>query len=84
MIKRNKARRLKREQEEEKVEQEKLEKMMKEEDKLRGMLAGLLSCPHCNSLLAPPSPIYQCSDGHILCQQCRFSEKLKVGETGSY
>ena len=80
MIKRNKARRMKREQEEQRVEQEKLEEMMKDEEKLRGLLSVLFSCPLCNSLLTPPSPIYQCRDGHILCQQCRYSEKMKVGE----
>ena len=63
-----------------KYRQEKLEEMMKDEEKLRGLLSVLFSCPLCNSLLTPPSPIYQCRDGHILCQQCRYSEKMKVGE----
>lgn len=78
MIKRNKARRMKREAEEQKLEEEKLQQMLKEEDQLRIVLENLFKCPFCNFLMAPPSPIYQCADGHILCHQCRNSAKLKV------
>ena len=79
MIKRNKARRVQREQEEKKAEEEKLQQMFKEEEQLRGVLESLFKCPFCKVLLAPPSPIYQCGDGHILCHQCRHSDKFKVG-----
>jgi len=77
MIKRNKARRVQREQEEKKAEEEKLQQMFKEEEQLRGVLESLFKCPFCKVLLAPPSPIYQCGDGHILCHQCRHSDKFK-------
>ena len=78
MIKRNKARRMKREADQQKLEEEKLQQMLKEEDQLRIVLENLFKCPFCNFLMAPPSPIYQCGDGHILCHQCRNSAKLKV------
>ena len=78
MIKRNKERRMKREAEEQKLEEEKLQLMLREEDQLRIVLENLFKCPFCNFLMAPPAPIYQCGDGHILCHQCRHSAKLKV------
>ena len=63
------------------LEEEKLGQMLKEEDQLRGFLGNLFKCPFCDFHMVPPSPIYQCSDGHILCHQCRHSAKLKVGRT---
>jgi len=30
-----------------------------------------LRCPSCTSPLLPPSPVYQCEDGHVLCYMCR-------------
>ena len=78
MIKRNKERRMKREADQQTLEEEKLQQMLKEEDQLRIVLENLFKCPFCNFLMAPPSPIYQCGDGHILCHQCRHSTKLKV------
>ena len=78
MIKRNKARRMKREAEQKTLEEEKLQQMLKEENQLRIVLENLFKCPFCNFLMAPPSPIYQCGDGHIICHQCRHSAKLKV------
>ena len=50
--------------------------MLKEEDHLRGILENLFKCPFCGMLMVPPSPIYQCDDGHILCAECRHSAKL--------
>ena len=78
---------MKREAEEQKLEEEKLQLMLREEDQLRVVLENLFKCPFCNFLMAPPAPIYQCGDGHILCHQCRHSAKLKVilpGQTCQY
>ena len=69
---------MKREADQQTLEEEKLQQMLKEEDQLRIVLENLFKCPFCNFLMAPPSPIYQCGDGHILCHQCRHSAKLKV------
>ena len=35
-------------------------------------------CPSCTSPLLPPSPVYQCEDGHVLCYMCRALPGLQV------
>ena len=49
------------------------------EDKLLARsLKSHFSCPICEDLMTPPSPIYQCEDGHILCQHCKKNPDIKV------
>jgi len=76
-IKKNRDRRLKKEKEEQKVEVEKKVVEAKEEKELQRSMASIFKCPLCDITMSPPRKIYQCIDGHILCQDCRRSEKIK-------
>ena len=78
LVKKNRDRRLKKEKEEQKVEEEKKAVEDKEEKELQKGLAALFKCPLCAVTMSPPRKIYQCMDGHILCKECRKSEKVKV------
>ena len=33
-------------------------------------LRNELNCPVCSVWMLPPSPIYQCEDGHVMCYKC--------------
>ena len=37
-----------------------------------------LSCPCCAGEMTPPSGIYQCRDGHVVCQQCYQHKHVQV------
>merc|ERR1719204_1739893 len=41
-------------------------------------LKSLFRCTTCSSELPPPTPIYQCEDGHLLCQHCKKNPDVKV------
>ena len=73
MIKKNKERRLARLQEEERLEADRVSRV---EASLRGQLEQLFRCPHCPAVMAPPARIFQCRDGHTLCQQCHAKFKV--------
>ena len=51
--------------------------------------AELLSCPVCFEQMKPPKKIFQCSNGHALCEQCKDNPALtscpicRIGFTGS-
>ena len=82
-IKKNRERRLKKEEEEkETVEEYKFfqpEKNVEQKDKLLAKsLRTQFNCPICADIMSPPSPIYQCEDGHILCQRCKKNPDIKV------
>merc|ERR1719369_864509 len=34
-----------------------------------------LECPVCLEEMCPPTSIWQCSTGHVLCQTCRYKVK---------
>ena len=42
------------------------------------MVRSELKCSTCQEDMSPPAKIYQCSQGHCICQQCRFKEDGKV------
>ena len=75
MIKRNKQRRMEREKEERRLIEE---KHALEDDQLRRVLVTMFGCQGCDTVMSPPAPIYQCKDGHIICGDCKLSEKFKV------
>ena len=75
MIKKNKQRRMEKMKEELRLEEE---RQSKEDDHLRRMLETLFVCPFCSTLMSPPNAIYQCTDGHTLCEKCRNSGKFEV------
>ena len=37
-----------------------------------------LCCPCCAEEMTPPSRIYQCRDGHVVCQQCFQHKHIEV------
>jgi len=39
---------------------------------------NLLECPVCLELAWPPKKIYQCREGHIICEECKSNPALKV------
>ena len=39
---------------------------------------NLLECPVCLELAWPPRKIYQCREGHIVCDQCKANPALKL------
>ena len=84
LLKKNKARRLKKEMEEnnEEPKTDVVKKSMIGEDKkekeLEEGLSTLLTCPLCSVMMSPPREIFQCLDGHILCKDCRFKDKAQV------
>ena len=42
-------------------------------------LRSELKCPVCSVWMLPPSPIYQCEDGHVVCYKCYNLPDIKVG-----
>ena len=78
MVKKNRERREKKEKEEQKLCNEKKAREEKEDRELQSSLVSLFNCTLCSVTMAPPKKIYQCVDGHILCRQCRKSEKFQV------
>merc|ERR1711915_480705 len=77
LVKKNRERRLKKEKEAQALEAEKRAAEEKEDEDLRKGLIQLLQCPLCLVELSPPGKIYQCVDGHLLCSQCRFKDKVQ-------
>ena len=39
---------------------------------------SLLECPVCLELAWPPKKIYQCREGHIVCDSCKANPNLKT------
>eukprot|EP00091_Calanus_sinicus_P017637 TRINITY_DN38130_c0_g1_i1.p1 TRINITY_DN38130_c0_g1~~TRINITY_DN38130_c0_g1_i1.p1 ORF type:complete len:101 (-),score=19.74 TRINITY_DN38130_c0_g1_i1:69-371(-) len=35
-------------------------------------------CPICADMMSPPTRIWQCGEGHILCQDCRNHPDIKT------
>eukprot|EP00092_Neocalanus_flemingeri_P000164 GFUD01000175.1.p1 GENE.GFUD01000175.1~~GFUD01000175.1.p1 ORF type:complete len:249 (+),score=60.36 GFUD01000175.1:56-802(+) len=79
-IKKNRERRLRREEQEntEQLDHLQHENGVNIEDrKLAKLLKSHFKCPICDDLMSPPSSIYQCEDGHILCQHCKTNPDIK-------
>lgn len=43
------------------------------------MVRSELKCSTCQQDMSPPLKIYQCREGHSVCQQCRYMENGEVG-----
>ena len=43
------------------------------------MVRSELKCSSCQQDMSPPLKIYQCGEGHSVCQQCRYLEHGEVG-----
>ena len=35
-------------------------------------------CPVCYEVMAPPSRIFQCNNGHIICEDCKCHNEVKL------
>lgn len=81
-VKKNRERRLRKEAEDKKEEDKLLEGMTlqrdKDDQKKKQALLAQFLCPECGASLLPPEPIFQCEDGHMMCQACRHNETVKV------
>ena len=48
------------------------------ETRLEHLILAELMCPYCQDEMGPPTLIYQCSNGHNLCQNCKQRPDMKV------
>ena len=51
-------------------------------EEIEADLVDEITCPICKELMFPPRQVYQCGEGHILCQYCVGKDGPKVGELG--
>ena len=79
-IKKNRERRLRKEEEEreEELKFAQPETISPGDKMLVKSLKSHFQCPICEEIMSPPSAIYQCEDGHILCQHCKKNPDIKV------
>jgi len=75
----------KRKQEMTRAEKNKEWRMKKEKEgvdvnwrKVEERVRGELCCPSCQRDMAPPGKIYQCRDGHVVCEECWNRTDLKI------
>jgi hypothetical protein len=45
---------------------------------LSNMVLTELLCPFCHKEMCPPIRVYQCEDGHNLCDKCKDRDDMKV------
>jgi len=81
-IKKNKERR-RRKDEETAAEEGRLKKWVEDQKKgdegrKQQALLTYFQCPLCDGTLLPPQLIFQCEDGHVICQTCQNQEDVKV------
>ena len=43
-----------------------------------GRLRDLLECPVCMEEMKPPKKIFQCSNGHVICELCKNNPEVKL------
>ena len=43
-----------------------------------GRLRDLLECPVCMEEMKPPKKIFQCSNGHVICEHCKNNPEVRV------
>ena len=44
----------------------------------RGRLRDLLECPVCMEEMKPPKKIFQCSNGHVICELCKNNPEVRL------
>jgi len=42
-----------------------------------------LECPICMEIMAPPSRIWQCKVGHVICEECKERVKRQTASNSS-
>ena len=45
-----------------------------------GRLRDLLECPVCMEEMKPPKKIFQCSNGHVICEHCKNNPEVRVNK----
>lgn len=45
---------------------------------LSSMILTELHCPFCHEEMCPPKKVFQCVDGHNLCERCRIRDDMKA------
>ena len=45
---------------------------------LKSMILNELLCPFCHEEMSPPTRVFQCKDGHNLCEKCKIRDDIKV------
>ena len=43
-----------------------------------GRLRDLLECPVCMEEMKPPKKIFQCSNGHVICELCKNNPEVRL------
>jgi len=51
---------------------------------LSNLILTELHCPFCHEEMCPPKKVYQCVDGHNLCEKCRSRDDMKESLNHSY
>ena len=44
---------------------------------LSNLILTELHCPFCHEEMCPPKKVFQCVDGHNLCEKCRSRDDMK-------
>ena len=48
-----------------------------------GRLRDLLECPVCMEEMKPPKKIFQCSNGHVICEHCKNNPEVREYKVNS-
>eukprot|EP00092_Neocalanus_flemingeri_P004029 GFUD01004336.1.p1 GENE.GFUD01004336.1~~GFUD01004336.1.p1 ORF type:complete len:247 (+),score=77.79 GFUD01004336.1:231-971(+) len=57
--------------------EEKITEEVPKKQSLSCMILPELQCLHCHQEMAPPTNIYQCEDGHNICQDCNMGQDVQ-------
>jgi hypothetical protein len=50
----------------------------KEALEIKEVLDTSLECPICTEEMKPPRKIFQCSNGHVICELCKINPKVVI------
>jgi hypothetical protein len=54
------------------------QKKIKEEKLDKKALDTSLECPICTEEMKPPRKIFQCSNGHVICELCKINPQVVI------
>ena len=73
----------KKQERQEEMKRIKLEKKMrtikeKEALEIKEVLDTSLECPICTEEMKPPRKIFQCANGHVICEICKINPQVAI------